>query len=156
MPVSIKAVAGLCAIALAIAAGLRTLPEFDREPTTSPTSPVQIVAGSGARGAGEASMASAPSMTPPPPTTGMAHDERLVAEVTSRFPMIREAHVDCDGACRLVMALGDQDLGLSPFGGALERYLAEQGYAPAGSVVVDQPGDNDIVLTIPVTLPHGR
>lgn len=38
---------------------------------------------------------------------------------------------------------------------ALKRYLSEQGYTLAGPLVVDQPGDNDTLLTFPLQLPMG-
>ena len=81
--------------------------------------------------------------------------KRLVTSVTARFPMIREGRVECDRSCKLVLALGDQGRGPSPFNGALERYLSEQGYTLAGPLVVDQPGDNDTLLTLPLQLPMG-
>lgn len=88
---------------------------------------------------------------PAPANAPLDHD-RIVAAVTRRFPMIREARVECGASCRLIMALGDQNRGPSPFDGALERYLTGQGYTLAGELVIDQPGDNDTLLTIPLAM----
>ena len=63
--------------------------------------------------------------------------------------------IEADRSCKLILALGDQSRGQSPFNGALEQYLIEQGYTLAGPLVVDQPGDNDTLLTLPLQLPMG-
>ena len=75
--------------------------------------------------------------------------------VLTRFPAIREANIVCEGECKLVAALGDRTLGPTPFDGNLERFLVDQGYGLKGNLVVEQPGDNDTLLTIPVTIPSG-
>lgn len=121
-------------------------------PASETPSGIVIVAGAPAARTRPAS-ATAPAVLSAGPNNATAAADRLKAIVVQRFPMIREANVDCAETCTLVMALGDQNRGPSPFGGALERYLAEQGYALSGRMVVDQPGDNDTLLTIPVTLP---
>lgn len=101
-----------------------------------------------------------PAVTAPGPTAPIAAAEipaddgqHLVTLVTARFPMIREGRIECDRSCKLILALGDQNQGPSPFNGALERYLSEQGYTLTGPLVVDQPGDNDTLLTLPFRMP---
>jgi len=101
-----------------------------------------------------------PAVTAPRPTAPIAaaaipanDGQHLVTLVTARFPMIREGRIECDRSCKLILALGDQSQGPSPFNGTLERYLSEQGYILTGPLVVDQPGDNDTLLTLPLRVP---
>lgn len=54
------------------------------------------------------------SAMPPAPANAPLDHDRIVAAVTRRFPMIREARVECGASCRLIMALGDQNRGPSP------------------------------------------
>lgn len=79
--------------------------------------------------------------------------QEFIATLIRRFPAIREANIVCEDECRLVAALGDQTLGPTPLDGGLERFLVEQGYELKGDLVIDEPGDNDILLTIPVRVP---
>ncbi|MET3437321.1 hypothetical protein [Sphingomonas sp. 1185] len=113
---------------------------------------VQVVDG------GSASMppaVTAPGATAPIAAAEMPADDgqHLVTLVTARFPVIREGRIECDLSCKLILALGDQSQGPSPFDGALERYLSEQGYTLTGPLVVDQAGDNDTLLTLPLHIP---
>ncbi|MCU6454608.1 hypothetical protein LPN01_11015 [Sphingomonas sp. A2-49] len=99
---------------------------------------------------------SPPATVPPlPPAADLrsGRPEDLTAALVKQFPAIREAQIVCERGCKLVAALGDQGLTPTPFDGNLQRFLTDHGYRPSGDLVIDQPGDNDTLLTIPLAPP---
>jgi len=137
-------------VLIVLFAGWVMLARFGNRPSEGSDAVHVVIGGRGAMPMPPAGRMPGSTM-PPAPANAPLGREGIVAAVTQAFPMIREARVECGRSCRLIMALGDQHLGPSPFDGALERYLTERGYTLAGELVIDQPGDNDTLLTIPIS-----
>lgn len=125
---------------------------------------VRVVAGDD-RGAAPVPVSPAgppPAAPPVDRTPSPARTQALQADAIRAFPMLYAVRIECDAGCTLVATLGpdattgDWPRSQWPYDGNLERFLAARGYMPLGPLTVDQPGDSDTLLRVPVALPPDR
>lgn len=101
-----------------------------------------------AAGQGPAPVAISPQSTASP--AAVPPVQALEAAVASRFPMLRDATVQCQGQdCQLSASLPpptsdrEQDDRQAMLQGDLDRFLAAQGYPPSGPAQMDEIGDDE-------------
>ncbi len=96
---------------------------------------------------------------PAVPATMVDPATALETATIAAFPMLHAVQVVCEPDCVVIATLGPNASSGEwpranwPYDGNVERFLTAQGYVPLAPMTVDQPGDSDTLMRVPVRLP---